>query len=189
MFDKGGLAILGAFALGITFLACSGSSASPPEQKVDVVSPTSGLKVKADIASVTLGDECAAGGGGFCQPSNLQMAFIADAGTKGAAFEIVKAELLDSSNGAVIDALTVTKPQIWNGSGYVTWDQNVTPGGDLKASYDLSSPQWSKIDGTQTGRVSSSYSKAYKLQLTIRIDGAEIVLVSTDLNRQPVAAT
>jgi hypothetical protein len=124
----------------------------------------------------------------------VQIAFNATAGSKGAVIQVVKVELVDSASGSLVDTLTASKPQVWNGNAYAAWDQNVTPGGDLKASYDLTAPKWSTIDSstaaggtTRTG--GGSYSKSFKLHVTLLVDGVEIILESTDLNRQPVAVT
>jgi hypothetical protein len=49
------------------------------------------------------------------------------------------------------------------------------------ASYALSSPPWSSIG--------SSFTAKYKLDITLTIDGATLVLESDILNREPVVAT
>jgi hypothetical protein len=196
MRDKLHVTVLGAFgvAAAITAIACGGSSqpVPAPEQKADVTGPDSGLRVTADIASVTLGEECtpevkaAECPGGFCSgycESNLQLAFLAAAGGKGAAIEIVKAELLDGSSGEVVDTLAASRPRIWNGTAFVAWDQDVTPGGDLKASYEMTAPAWSKIEGPQP-EGTSSLLRTFKLRLTLHLDGVEVVLQSSSLVRQ-----
>lgn len=213
-------------ALSAAVIACSGGTTSPgssgtgtsgsvitpePQQQAQITAP-SGMKVSASIAAASLGEECGGSGvargapaqgdcaiGGctsYCQQSNVQIAFNAGAGSKAAAVRIIKVELVDSVTGNVVDTLTASKPQVWNGSTYSAWDQNVTPGGDLKASYDLTAPKWSTIDSSTTaggttadGKGTSSWSKAYKLHVTLTIDGIEIILESTDLNRSPVAVT
>ncbi len=224
---RGTLLLCGFGALGVAMIACTAGTGTPtgtsggtsgntsggvtpqPEQKAEVTSPTSGLKVSASIASVSLGDECGGSSGAakgapaqdcavggcqsYCQQTNVQIAFSAGAGTAGAAIQIVKVELMDSASGTLVDTLTSSKPQVWNGSAYASWNQIVTPGGDLKASYDLSSPSWSKIDGSGAGTTrlsgSGSYSRSFKLHVTLLIDGVQIILESTDLNRQPQAVT
>lgn len=223
---RGTLLLCGFGVLGVAMIACTAGTGTPtgtsggtsgntsggvtpqPEQKAEVTSPTSGLKVSASIASVSLGDECGGGSGAakaapsqgdcapggcqsYCQQTNVQIAFSAGPGTAGAAIQIVKVDLMDSASGTLVETLTSSKPQVWNGSSYATWNQIVTPGGDLKASYDLSSPSWSKIDSSAGGttRLSGSYSRSFKLHVTVLIDGVQIILESTDLNRQPQAVT
>ena len=198
-------------------MASTSTGSSVPQQQAEVTSPTSGLHVTASIAAVTLGEECGGGSGGvakapasgdcaepvdsgasdgggfagrggcggYCQQSNVQIAFSAGAGSQAARIEIVRVELLDST-GSIVDTLTASKPQAWNGGSYAAWDQTVKPAGDTKTSYDLTAPAWSKIDSSGTSR---SYSAKYKLHVTLRIDGVEITLESTDLSREPAVAT
>jgi hypothetical protein len=171
------------------------SSSGEPKERIDVTS-TSGVIVTASIAASTLGDGCPAGGAGYCQRSNMQLAFKAGVGTKNAVIEVVKVALIDVSNSSVLETLAVTSPAVWNGRLYTAWNQQVPPNGDLKASYDLASPDWSKIDGnnntgTSSGGTSSrtSYSKNFKLHVTLRIDGVDVILESANLNRQPQSVT
>ena len=129
------------------------------------------------------------GGPSYCQQSNVQLAFTASAGTQSAKVEVVSVTLLDAASGNLADTLKASHPQVWNGNGYTTWDESIKPGGDMKASYDLSAPAWSKLSGTSDSRTTASYSTKYKLQVTLRIDGVEFTLESTELSREPAVAT
>jgi hypothetical protein len=129
------------------------------------------------------------GGPSYCQQSNVQIAFTAGAGTQSAKVEIVTVTLLDSATDKVVDTLKASHPQVWSGNAYASWDESIKPAGDLKASYDLSAPAWSTLSGTSDSRTTSSYSTKYKLLVTLRIDGVEITLESTDLSREPPVAT
>jgi|GEM_PF-988783 len=191
---------------------------SEPQKQAQVTSPTSGLVVTATISAVTLGDECAAsagiaadcaptqatdagaeggasgkaapggcGGPSYCQQSNVQIAFNAGTGTQNAKVEVVSVTLLDAASGKIVDTLKASHPQAWSGNGYASWDESIKPAGELKASYDLSAPAWSTLSASDS-RV-SSYGTKYKLHVTLRIDGVEITLESTDLSREPAVAT
>jgi hypothetical protein len=127
------------------------------------------------------------GGTSYCQQSNVQIAFNAGTGSQSAKVEIVSVTLLDSASGNLLDTLKSSHPQVWSGNGYATWDETIKPAGDLKASYDLSAPAWSKLSASDSRL--SSYSTKYKLHVTLRIDGVEITLESTDLSREPAVAT
>ena len=127
------------------------------------------------------------GGTSYCQQSNVQIAFNAGTSSASAKVEIVSVTLLDSASGNVLDTLKPSHPQVWNGNGYATWDETIKPAGDLKASYDLSAPAWSKLSASDSRL--SSYGTKYKLHVTLRIDGVEITLESTDLSREPAVAT
>lgn len=207
-----------ALLLGFGLVACSagtnvGGPTSPPEPEGQVTVP-SGLQVQATISAATLGDACGGGGGSSppqggiasdcaeqklapgadggagspttcggsysgCQQSNLQLNFTTGAGSKKATVEMVSVVLLDDSGQ--IDSLTSSLPQSWDGSKYATWDQTISPSSQLKASYNLTAPAWS--------RIGTSYGKNYKVRVTLRVDGANLVLESAALHREPQVAT
>lgn len=208
-------AVLVLGAIGVAVLACSSGTldggnggSTQPQVQGQVTSPTSGLQVSATISAATLGEECGSsgglrapsagdcapaadgggcgGGGSFCQQSNVQIAFVSATGTQSASIEVVSVTLHDSATGDLVDTLTASKPQSWTGTGYAAWDQTIKPSTELKASYDLSAPKWSTIGNTRTA---SSYATKYKLNVTLRIDGVQVVLQSADLNREPQVAT
>lgn len=160
-----------ALAVGASSLACGGSAQTgTPEQQAVTTSPASGLEVTSVISSASLGESYA----------NVQLAFVAGAASTSASVEVVSVTLVDATSGSVVDTLEASSPQVWNGSGYVPWNQQVTPGGDLRASYQLSAPAWSSID--PGGR--NAYSRTFKLRVTLRIDGVDVLMQSTDLNRE-----
>ena len=70
-----------------------------------------------------------------------------------------------------------------------TWNEKVTPGGDLRASYALSTPDWTTIESSAKQTGTGSYSINYKLRVTMLIDGTEVTLESDDLQREPEVAT
>jgi hypothetical protein len=199
----GSLAVL-ACTSGTVDGASSGSSVSSvPVQQAEITSPSSGLGISATIAAATLGEECGGSsglrapsqgdcapsmegtcGGSFCQQSNVQIAFTATAGSQSANVEVVSVTLHDSATGDLVDTLTASRPQAWSGSSYAAWDQTIKPSSELKASYDLTAPKWSTITSGRT-----SYSTKYRLNVTLRIDGVQFVLQSSDLNREPQVAT
>jgi hypothetical protein len=202
-----------AFAVGF-LLACSGGggggggpigSTTLPQQEAHV-SASSGVEVTATITAATLGEECGGSGGaggfapsqgdcaaesrggcgGGCQPSNVQINFTASAGGASAKIAIVSVKLVEADGEAVVDTLTASQPKSWTGSAYAPWDERVAPSSQLKASYDLTAPTWSTLS---SGKTTASYSTKYRLHVTIRIDGTEVVLTSTDLTREPSVVT
>jgi hypothetical protein len=191
-----------------TFLvACAGGSGtvtstnSPPPVVEGEVTATSGTKITATISAATLGEDCGGGSGAFapsgdcaaeskggcgggCQQSNVQIAFTAGSGASAARIEVIGVKLVSATDGSEVDSLTASTPQSWNGSGYAAWNETVPPSSSLKASYNLTAPQWSTIENGKT-----SYSTSYRLHVTLRIDGTTITLTSKDLNREPMVAT
>jgi hypothetical protein len=178
------LALLSMIVLGAgaATVACGGAAETPPlpEPSTEIKNPETGLDVRATIASASLGNGSA----------NVQIAFFATDAKAPASVSITNVVLVDARSGATVDTLAASSPGIWNGHSYESWNEKVTPGGDLRASYTLTAPKWSSIDGdgTRSGS-SSSYSTPYKLRVSLRIDGAEVTLESAELEREPEVMT
>jgi hypothetical protein len=154
-------------------IACGGSTEPVQGTQVTnppVTNPDTGLEVRATIAAASLGRGSA----------NVQIAFLASDATAPAKVAIAQVLLLDASTEATVETLAASSPSIWNGGAYVPWNESVTPGGDLRASYNLTAPKWSD---------SSSYSARYKLRITLRIDGTEVTIESRELQREPEVVT
>jgi len=182
-----------------------------PVPEGQVTSPTSSIQVTASLSAVTLGDDCGGGGsgsgfaagdssgkcaqgsescGGGCQQSNMQLQFTATAAGQTAKIEIGEVTLHDDA-GNKLDTLTSSSPKSWNGSAYAPWDQTVAPSATLKTSYNLSAPAWSKIGSTSSTNSGGAglYSRQYRLRVSVRIDGVNLLLESTALRREPAVAT
>ena len=201
-----------ALVLAAAAFACSGGTGTiggtNTTTPVDngTLTSTNGLSVEATISAATLGDECggstgapaqgdvaercasdesgfAPGGCGGCQQSNVQIAFTSRDGSAPAKIEILGVTLNDATDGAEVDQLEASNPQKWStNGGYSAWDQTIAPKTELKASYTLSSPAWSTMSDT-------SYSRKFRLRVTVRIDGTQVVLQSAVLSREPAVAT
>jgi hypothetical protein len=181
----------------------SGTTPEPtPQEQISVAPPTTSLEVTATIVAATLGDECGGGGfapgagdcaptpdgkgcGSICRESNVQLSFKTGAGDK-STVEVVAVTLHDGKTGSKLDTLKASDPQSWTGSTYAPWDQTLSPSSELKASYDLTAPAWSTIG---SGTAYGNYSAEYRLRVSLRIDGALVVLESALLSREPAVAT
>lgn len=200
-----------AVVLAAVMFACSGGTgtvgggggSTTPVENGHVTS-SAGMNVDATISAATLGDECggggqaeskfapadcapidggSCGGGSFCQQSNVQIAFTSGDGSAPAKIQIVSVTLHDANDGSQIDELDASNPQKWNTSGgYQAWDQSIAPKTELKASYSLSAPAWSTMSD-------QSFSRKFRLRVTVTIDGSTVVLQSTILSREPAVAT
>jgi hypothetical protein len=182
------LALLSLMALGAggaATMACGGAAESPISEpttgpKTETTNPETDPAVRATIAAASIGDSSA----------NVQIAFFAKDATAPAAIVITNVVLVDARSGAKVDTLEASSPGVWNGHAYETWNEKVTPGGDLRASYALTAPKWSTIDGSgaRTG-TATSYSTPYKLRVSLRIDGTEVTIESRELSREPEVMT
>ncbi len=123
------------------------------------------------------------GGEPTCRPSNMQIAFSTGTSGQPAHADIVSVTLRDDASGSDLQTLTATAPLAWNGTTYSSWDGTLKPAGDLKVTYTLSSPTWSKMSSSTT------YGSKYRLIVILRIDGTDMALESALLNREPVVST
>ena len=167
---------------------CAASASSSLAGDCAPSAPPSTVDGGSDGGGSAKGAPGGCGGTSYCQQSNVQIAFTAGKGTQSAKVEIVSVTLLDSSNGSVVDTLDASTPQVWNGGGYVPWNQRIAPGGDLKASYQLTAPDWARMNKTSTGST-SAYARSFKLRVKLRIDGVDVLMQSTDLHQEPVFQT
>ena len=175
------LALLSLVTLGAggAAIACGGST-DTVQPTSEVTNPTTGINVRATIASASLGDSSA----------NVQMAFFASEAKAPASIAIINVILVDGRTGDTVETLQASTPGIWNGHAYETWNEKVTPGGDLRASYTLSAPKWSAIDGTGSrNSEATSYSTPFRLRITLRIDGSDVTIESGELQREPQMVT
>jgi hypothetical protein len=164
--------------------------------------------VAAAISAATLGNDCgtsssfagdcaeapsssdagtgARGGcGGGCQQSNVQLA-LTNSGKSKAAIAVVEIHLLDAATSERLDDVDAKNARVWTGSSYNTWDSSLAAGADAKVSYDMTQIDWTKIGG---GNPWNTYSRRYKLEVVLRVDGADRTLVSGELSREPEVVT
>lgn len=194
--------------------ACSGATPlnEPDASTADVASAR--LTVSAAIASASLANDCPSGGssgiaadcariardggasdsacGSFCRQTNLQITFtVASVGTP-PPFEptlplsITSVRLIDQATGAELDTLTPREPQRWEGAQYVTWDNTLRGYGETRASYKLTAPNWNRIGN---GNTWSTYGRAFRLEVTVSVNGQTLVLRSGELMRAPEVVT
>jgi hypothetical protein len=119
--------------------------------------------------------------GGPCKFTNVQLAFTSIKSGAPSKVTIMGATLLDAATGNPLAQLSAYSPLVWSGTQYVTWDENVAAGAQVKASYTLSPPPWSQLGG--------SYSTQYKVRIVVNVDGVGLTVESDALQRDPPVAT
>jgi hypothetical protein len=177
-------------------------------ESATVICPSTGLTVTVALASAHLGDEkcthdesqglrsaaCAippdsgaptgtGACGGPCDFSRVQLTFTSEPQGSATPIAVTSAVIIDVASGAVLQAISAYTPLAWDGAAYRPWDEIVPPAAAVKASYTLAPPSWSSFD------TSYSTSRAYRVRLVLRIDGRDVTVESSDLHREPVAAT
>lgn len=206
------LLALSACSGGTALLVPEADAASDAQSTVDA--PASSVTVTAAIAAASLADNCPSTGpagvaapcarladaGGAhdqacglpCRQTSLQINFtLSPVGAPvtpvpSRAVVISRVRLLDAASDAQLDVLTPRDPQRWTGSQYVAWDATLTAYGDLRGSYKLSAPNWSAIGG---GNAWSTYGRAFRLEVTVEVNGQTLVLRSGELMRAPEVVT
>jgi len=126
------------------------------------------------------GDIAPGGCGGYCRQSGVQISFKASAEGSAAAIEITKVVLIEGADKE-LETLTPSNPKAWNGTGYVTWNQNIAPSAEVRSTYSLSSPAWSKNGG--------NYTKQYKVRITVKVGEGTTVIDSEPVSREAPVAT
>jgi hypothetical protein len=157
--------------------------------------------VDVTVSSVTLGDQCGAraapadslwagdcaptesgGCGGLCRQSSVQLDIVSR-DESAADFRVVAVRLYDSA-GQLAHTLTTSAPTKWSGSGYTQWDEVIAPLSNLKAKYDLSSPDYSSTDSSRLAPYAP-----YKTQVDVEVNGRLRTLNGPDAYREPDVAT
>ena len=107
-----------------------------------------------------------------CDQSALQLQFVAAPAPNATIIAIQKVELLNQA-GKVLGELTPRSPTQWMPSGqYAAWDQTITGGTTIKASYALSAPMWPAYGLT----LATAAQQTFRLRVTVTANGSEQVV-------------
>ena len=139
-------------------------------------------EVEAVLSSVTLADDCALDtdsdcAGDCCQQTSLQLQFSASSVGTEVAIEIVSVSLF-TEDGAFLQNLTLRDPRTFDMGSYLPWDERIAPSESLHVAYDATSPDWTVIDPGHR------FGTRYRVQVVVRIDGAERTLELSPVMRQ-----
>ncbi len=105
----------------------------------------------------------------------MQLTLTPAPGFKGSSVKIKRVELLDTK-GKVVQTLTAGVPASWNAAAgmYVACDEKL--GKDaVKATYQLSSPDWNKLTG---GRMNAP-SHTFQLRVVVTVGGSDRTVEKT----------
>jgi len=165
------------------------NSELPPEEPPDNPLPEL-VVVNAEIAGVTLGDDCPSTDGdidsgacaddapcpSLCQQSNLQLAIeTVSADRSSLTWEVIEVTLHDFETGDRLQELTPRDPRVWEESeGYLEWDELLPVPSELSTTYDLQAPDWGSI----SGRIDAFWSHSFQVQMVVEIEGERRTLTS-----------
>ena len=163
-----------------------GASATAPASP----KPTSPAAIAADApmppakgASATRARRVGPGGSlrQPCTQSTMQLAITETAGAS-AKIGIEQVRLVRPDTGAVLATIEAREPTAWNDAGqYTAWDETLEPDAEVKASYEISVPNWSDVD-TALGQ--SSMGHMFALEVDIEVDGVAQTVRSPEFARE-----
>ena len=123
-------------------------------------------------------------GGGFQQPctqSTMQLSLAHDA-ADAQRIEVVAVRLMRGTD--VLGKIAARKPSKWNDSGmYDAWDERVPVGSEIKVSYRIGEPDWSKVQ-EQLGAGVDVYSQRYVLEVDLKMGGTTLTVRSPEFSRE-----
>lgn len=114
-----------------------------------------------------------AGGGGPgtwvqpCTQSTLQIVFSGQ-GDRTSTVVIEKVRLLDPKRDDSVATLVAREPAAWTDGAYQSWNQTIGPKQEVKASYELSVPDWAAVEEQIGG---GSYGAMFQLEVDVKVDG------------------
>jgi hypothetical protein len=103
-----------------------------------------------------------------CDQTSMQISLRATDGAGSTNVRVKKVELLDP-RGKLLAELESRTPAKWNGSSYVTWNQQIGANETLATTYVLSAPDWNKLtDGRW-----NAHSKTFQLRVTLVVGSSD----------------
>jgi hypothetical protein len=192
---KLGLLAIGSMVMGIACasrvepLATVPSSVDAAISAATLGNDCGGSSGIADCAEEPASSDAGTGGrgecGGYCQQSNVQLA-LTNRGERSSTITVTEVHLLDAATGTRLDDVDAKNARIWTGTAYAGWDSTLAGGKSAKVTYDMTQIDWTKIGG---GNPWNTYSRRYKLEIVLRVDGSDRTLISGELSREPEVVT
>jgi hypothetical protein len=141
------------------------AAAAPAAEPV----PSPGTPMRrAEGKSLAAGSAVDGGRGPWVQPctqSTMQVVFTGQ-GDRSSTVEIEKVRLLDPNTGKAVATLEAREPAAWADGAYQSWNESIGPRQEVKASYELSVPDWYEVE-KQIGTGSSGF--MFVLELDVKV--------------------
>jgi hypothetical protein len=101
----------------------------------------------------------------MCEQTSMQLSLRASNAGTGTSVRVKRVELFDDRD-RMIGTLAARNATAWSNDGsYMAWDQTMDPGELVSASYSLSAPDWSVLDG---GRWAAA-ARTFTLRVTFTV--------------------
>jgi hypothetical protein len=154
--------------------------ASGPKEESAMQQPASESQPAPGARAARLADS----DGSFQQPctqSTMQLSIGHDA-PDAQRVQVVGVRLLRGTE--VLGTIDARKPSKWNDSGlYDAWDERVPVGSEIKVSYRLGEPDWSKVQ-EKLGAGVDVYSQRYILEVDLKMGDTKLTVRSPEFARE-----
>jgi hypothetical protein len=116
-----------------------------------------------------------------CTQSTMQLSLAHDA-PDAQRVEVVAVRLMRGPDA--LGPIPARKPSKWNDSGtYDAWDERVPVGSEIKVSYRLGEPDWSKV-GEKLGGEADLYAPRYVVEVDLKMEGHTFTVRSPEFSRE-----
>ena len=165
-------------------VASGPAAAIPPAMPAPAADePVPGAPMPLSAERAAPGAAIAGGGGPWVQPctqSTMQVVFSGQ-GDRTSKVEIEKLRLLDPKSGKSVATIDAREPAAWADGAYQSWNETIAPRQEVKASYELSVPDWTEVE-RQIGTSSSGF--MFVLELDVKVDGELQTVRSSQFPRE-----
>jgi hypothetical protein len=155
----------------------AGEAATPAAEKP---MPSADESISAGASASRIAGD----GGSFRQPctqSTMQLSLAHDA-PDAQRVEVVAVRLMRGTDA--LGPIPARKPSKWNDTGtYDAWDERVPVGSEIKVSYRLGEPDWSKVQ-EKLGSGVDPYAQRYVLEVDLKMEGHTFTVRSPEFSRE-----
>lgn len=119
-----------------------------------------------------------------CVQSTMQLALAHDASDP-QRIEVVAVRLVLAGGGDVLATLASREPRKWSDAGaYENWDERVPVGAEIKASYEITPPNWAEVQQKLIGRPGDTFDQRYVVEVDLKLGGKTTTVRSAEFGRE-----
>lgn len=116
-----------------------------------------------------------------CTQSTMQLSLAHDA-PEAQRVEVVAVRLMRGTD--MLSPIAARKPSKWSESGiYDAWDERVPVGSEIKVSYRLGEPDWSKVQD-KLGADVDTYAQRFVVEVDLKMGGQTLTVRSPEFARE-----
>lgn len=164
--------------------AAAAPAAAAPAADEEMAMPGPPMPPAEGAAAARSAGSAIGGGGPWVQPctqSTMQVVFSGQ-GSRTATVDIERVQLLDPKTGKSVATLEAREPASWADGAYQSWNETIGPRQEVKASYELTVPDWYKVE-QQLG-IPSSDGVMFMLELEVKVGDERQTVRSSEFPRE-----